>query len=205
MTDSPDRTLSAFIDAWLAGERPRLEDYLERVKPSERAALADAIDDFITLAPLPRYDDETLRAIRAEATGTATASSALPALLTRARASAGVTVRDLAARLASTLGVSGREAKIEDYVERLEHGDLDTRRLSRRLLDALGDVLTIDRETLDGASQLGGVAPAGIRLRGGDPRTAGQVRDKLDALADLMATPAPDQWDEIDQLFLGGP
>ena len=65
--------LSAFIDAWIAGERPRLEDYLQRARPAERAALADAIDDFVTLAPTPRYDDDTLQAIRAEATGTTAA------------------------------------------------------------------------------------------------------------------------------------
>jgi hypothetical protein len=201
MTDKTDRTLSAFIDAWVAGERPRLEDYLERVDPAERATLAEAIDDFVTLAPLPRYEDDTLRAIRAEVAG---APTALPALLTRLRATAGLTVRDLAGRLASALGIGGREAKIEGYVERLEHGELDGGRLTRRLLDALGAVLAIDTDTLDVASRLGGVAPAGIRLRGGDPQTAGEVRDKLEALADLMATPPREAWDEVDELFLAG-
>jgi transcriptional regulator with XRE-family HTH domain len=201
MTDSTDRTLSAFIDAWLAGERPRLEDYLERVDPAERTALADAIDDFITLAPLPRYDDVTLQAIRAEATG---AGAALPALLTRLRAGAGLTVRELSARLGAALGIEGREAKFASYVERVERGELDGRRLSKRLLDALGRLLSVDPGTLEAASRLGGPAPAGIRLRGGDPHTAGEVRDKLEALAELMAAPAPEDWDDVDELFRGG-
>jgi transcriptional regulator with XRE-family HTH domain len=205
MTDKADRTLSAFIDAWVAGERPRLEDYLERVEPADRDALADAIDDFVTLAPTPRYDEETLRAIRAEVTGPVAAPAALPALVTRLRAIAGLSVRDLARRLGAALGVEGSEAKLEGYVERLEGGELDGRRLSRRLLDALGGALSIDRDTLEGASRLGRAAPAGIRLRGGDPKTAGEVRDRLEALAELMATPAPEEWDEVDELFLGGP
>jgi transcriptional regulator with XRE-family HTH domain len=204
MTETTDRILSAFMDAWVAGERPRLEDYLERVDPAERAALADAIDDFVTLAPLPRYDDAALAAIRAEATGTTAAAGTLPALLTRLRAGAGLTVRDLAGRLAARLGVSERQIKVEDYLERLERGELDGRRLSQRLLDALAGALPIDPDALDGASRLGGPAPAGVRMRGGDPQTAGPVRDELETLADLMATPAPDAWDEVDELFRGG-
>ena len=132
------------------------------------------------------------------------ATATLPALLTRLRAGAGLTARELAGRLSPALGVAGREAKLERYVERLERGELDGRRLSQRLLDALARLLSIDADTLDGASRLGDVAPAGIRLRGGDPHTAGDVRDKLELLAELMATPPADEWDEVDELFLGG-
>jgi transcriptional regulator with XRE-family HTH domain len=200
MTDTTDQALSAFIDAWTAGERPRLEDYLERVEPSERAALADAIDDYVTMAPLPRYDDEALRAIRAEAGGAA----ALPGLVARLRTRAGLSVHGLAEKLSSALGVIGREAKLEGYLARLEEGSLDGRRLSQRVLDALARVLGADPATLDGASRLAGLEQAGIRLRGGDPHTAGEVRDRLEALADLIATPSPEEWDEVDELFLSG-
>src|SRR3954469_7494690 len=148
MTDTTDPMLSAFIDAWIAGERPRLEDYVQRVPPDARAALADAIDDFVTLAPSPRYNSETLRAIRAEAVGTATAPAALPALLMRLRTGAGLTARDVAGRLGAALEITGRQVKLERYVERLERGDLDSRRLSRRLLDGLARLLSIDAETL---------------------------------------------------------
>ena len=132
------------------------------------------------------------------------AAATLPALLPRLRASAGMSARELAGRLTSALGVPGREGKLERYVERLERGELDGRRLSQRLLDALARVLSIDADTLDGASRLGDIAPAGIRLRGGDPDTAGDVRDKLELLAELMAIPPADEWDEVDELFLGG-
>ena len=204
MTDSTDRMLSAFIDAWLAGERPRLEDYVQRVPPTERAALADAIDDFVTLAPAPRYDEDTLRAIRAEAAGTAAPTAALPALLTRLRTGAGLSARELADRLSTTLDITGRQAKVERSLEQLERGELDGRRLSQRLLDALARLLSIDADTLDRASQLAGLQPAGIRLRGGDAEAAGHVRDKLETLAELMATPSVEEWDEVDELFLGG-
>ena len=62
----PDQVLSEFIDAWNAGERPRAEDYLDRVAPAERAALADRIGDWLDTAPQPRYDDAALAALRAE-------------------------------------------------------------------------------------------------------------------------------------------
>lgn len=206
MTETTDTLLSAFVDAWIAGERPRLEDYLQRARPAERPALADAIDDFVTLAPAPRYNDKTLQAIRAEATATTSgvATATLPALLTRLRTGAGLTMGALAERLSPALGIRGREAKLERYVERLEGGELDGRRLSQRLLDALARVLSIDADTLDGASRLGDIAPAGIRLRGGDPDTAGDVRDRLALLAELMSVPPAEEWDEVDELFLGG-
>ena len=197
--------LSAFVDAWIAGERPRLEDYLQRARPAERPALADAIDDFVTLAPAPRYNDKTLQAIRAEATATTSgvATATLPALLT--------TVAHLRradhARAGGPVEPSardpGREAKLERYLERLEGGELDGRRLSQRLLDALArcSPSTPTRSTAPAGSATSprpaSACAAATRHR---RRRARQAR----LLAELMSVPPAEEWDEVDELFLGG-
>jgi transcriptional regulator with XRE-family HTH domain len=204
MTQKADRMLSSYIDAWLAGERPRLESYLQQVDPAERDQLAEAIDDFLTMAPTPRYSEEALAAIRAEAMGGAVAAP-MPALLTRVRKSTGLSLRDLAGRLSSALSLGGgREEKVAEYVGQLERGELDGRRVSRRVIEALGRVLSIDPAALEGASLLGGAAPAGALFRGGDADAAAEIRDRLETLAEAMATPPPGEWDEVDELFLGG-
>jgi DNA-directed RNA polymerase specialized sigma24 family protein len=146
----------------------------------------------------------TLRAIRAEARGEA-APGALPALVQRGRTRSRLTVRALAGRLSSALSLaSEREDKVVGYVEQLERGELDGRRLSRGVIDALSCVLSIDTSVLEGASLLGGPAPAGALFRGADADSAADVRDRLQTLAEAMATPAPSDWDEVDELFLGG-
>src|SRR5947199_2258923 len=134
MTPEAEHVLNAYIEAWIAGERPRLETYLQRVEAGERDELAQAIDDFLAIAPVPRYSEATLHTIRAQAFGGAPASvSPMPALVARGRERSGLSLRDLAGRLSRALSLSGgREEKVADYVGQLERGELDTRRLSQR-------------------------------------------------------------------------
>ena len=62
-----DRVLSEFIDAWNAGRRPRVRDYLARLPDGPaREELADAITDWLSVAPAPAYSDRARREIRAE-------------------------------------------------------------------------------------------------------------------------------------------
>ena len=127
----------------------------------------------------------------------------LPELVREHRAERQLSVRDLARRVGDAVGLSGREERIESYLERLEHAELDGRRLSRRLLDALASALGADRDVLERAS-LRGLAPAGALFRMADDRDAGQVLDQLEAVADALYAAAPPAADEIDDLFLGG-
>ena len=66
VTFDRDRILSEFIDAWNAGSRPDVDDYLARAPATEQGELADQLLSFLTFAPTPSYDDDTLAAIRAE-------------------------------------------------------------------------------------------------------------------------------------------
>ena len=126
----------------------------------------------------------------------------LPELVREHRAQRQLGVFDVARRVGAALGLSGREERIESYLDRLEHAELDCRRLSRRLLDALASTLGADREEFERAS-LRGLAPAGALFRMADDRDAGRVLDQLEAVADALYAASP-AGDEIDDLFLGG-
>src|SRR5688500_1390547 len=128
-----DRVLSEFIDEWNAGRRPRVRDYLARLPDGPaRDELADAITDWLSVAPTPAYSEGTRGAIRAEVARTFE--------LSRLRERAGFSPRELAARVAKAFGLSDVE-RTEGYLARLEAGELDPSRVSRRLLDALAGVL----------------------------------------------------------------
>ncbi len=86
-----DQVLSEFIDAWNAGERPDVDDYVMRVEEQERGELAEQIVSFLQFAPTPSYDEKALEAIRAEsivvaALGPDTGGGLLSRLLTQMRA-----------------------------------------------------------------------------------------------------------------------
>jgi hypothetical protein len=64
---STGRVLRAFIDAWNAGRRPRVREYLEQVPAGpDREELAGRLTAWLALAPAPDLTDDARAAIRAE-------------------------------------------------------------------------------------------------------------------------------------------
>src|SRR3954465_15392638 len=61
-----EQVLSEFIDAWNAGKRPDVDDYLARVPANEQGALSDELLSFLSLAPTPEYSDGAMAAIETE-------------------------------------------------------------------------------------------------------------------------------------------
>jgi len=61
-----ERVLSDFIDAWNAGRRPRVGDYLQRVPGDQRDELAEQITTWLELVPPPAYSEQARGAIRSE-------------------------------------------------------------------------------------------------------------------------------------------
>lgn len=176
-----DRVLSEFVDAWNAGRRPRVRDYLARLPDGpERDALADRIDTWLSIAPTPAYADRA--AVRAEV------AARLAAPLGEARRRAGLSLRELALRLQL-----GDVERTQRYLERLEAGTLDASRVSRRVLDALGALLGVPGASLR--------APSVALFRG----EGEDVRDDLELLSRAAFSPAPAPMDELDRLFTGGP
>ena len=201
-----DKLLSEFIDAWNRAERPRVDDYLARAAPGERDELAERLDDWLLLAPTPEYGADALEAIRADPAFAGALAEieahpgAWPELLPRLRERAGVRVRDLAGRVTAAFGLSGQEERAEQYLERMERGELDPTRVSRRLLDFVGGALGVSGADLARAGGLRarrGARPGDVprRARGGDQlrgRSRGALagRDGAGASADGRARPA---------------
>lgn len=211
MALSADQILSQFIDAWNAGERPDVDDYVARAAENDRAELAEQLIAFLSVAPTPAYSDETLAAIRAEALAGTAPGPVLPQLLARLRARLGLTPPELAEKVVGELGLADdAQPKAAGYLERLERGTLDPAGVSRRVFDALARVFAVPRSELEGAADLGGwlapvAAPAAAPVFRAERRAAAeQVSDHLEVLADALRTPARTPRDEVDELFLGG-
>jgi hypothetical protein len=216
MRQTTELVLSEFIDAWNGGRRPRVRDYLARVpEGAERDALADRIATWLEVAPAPAFDDATRAEIRAEPIvrdvldAVGGDAGLWPEVIPRLRARAGLSVGQLAVRLVERFGLGrGAEARAADYLGRMERGELDASRVSRRLLDALGELLGASGGTLADAGRLGGglraAAAGGTLFRGGEEAGEAVARD-IEALSRAAMRPAPPPMDELDRLFAGGP
>jgi len=210
VTTDRDRILSEFIDAWNAGRRPSIDEYLARVPEPEREGLLEDITSYISWAPTPAYDDAALAQIRAEPAMAAALSgyrkrpASWPALLAARRQALALSADDLAARLVNVLGLaSQRRAKTRDYLERAERGELDASRFAPRLLDALAELLQTSRRELRGAAGTWMPVRAAPAFRAGDD-AAMVTREHLELMADAAAAPSEADWDEVDDLFRGG-
>jgi hypothetical protein len=149
-----DRLLSEFIDAWMAGRRPDVDEYLERAGPDYRPELEEAIDAFLDTAPIPRYDEAILAQLRADPDVQAMADAvSWETVMPRLRKRAGLGLTDLAAALRRTFGWDDAgERKAATYLEQLEQGALPPDRVSRRVRDALAGALRVPAGTLDAAA-----------------------------------------------------
>jgi transcriptional regulator with XRE-family HTH domain len=216
MTNRPDLVLSEFIDAWNAGRRPRVRDYLARVPEGpERDALASELDTWLQTAPAPALPPEARAEIRAEPA----VQHVLAALegeagtwqqtMPRLRARAGLSIAELARRIVERFGLgAGSEPRAAAYLQRMECGELEPSRVSRRLLDALGEALGASGPTLLDAGMLGrGLRPAGAggTLFRADADVDQWIAEDIDVLSRAAMAPAPVPLDELDRLFVGGP
>jgi transcriptional regulator with XRE-family HTH domain len=213
-----ERILNDFIDAWNAGRRPRALDYLRRVEAGvERDELAGQIAAWLEVAPAPPLDAAARAAVRAEPEvdgilGRAGAAGGMwPELLPRLRERAGLSVGDVADALVERFGLaSGDAPRAAGYLERMESGELEPARVSRRLLDALGELLGVSAASIAEAARLGGgmrtAAAGGPLLRSDGAVDESLLRD-IEALSRAGLTPGPDPAaaDELDRLFRGGP
>jgi transcriptional regulator with XRE-family HTH domain len=206
-----ERILSEFVDAWNAGRRPDVDDHLARAPEGERSELAEELLAFLSFAPTPSYGDAELAAIRAEPIVAGALAAAgergglLPALLPRLRESRSLTTSALAAELIGALGLArDREEKTAAYLRRLEGGELEPARVSRRVFEALARVLGVPRAELEGAGDLSRWGPAAAPVFRADEHAAEAVSPHLELLADALATPGGADRDEVDDLFLGG-
>jgi hypothetical protein len=212
VTPDRDQVLSEFIDAWNAGERPDVDDYLARVPDDERPELADQLMTFLSVAPTPDYSDEALEAIRADPIVAAALAAPtkrgglLPSLLAGLRERFSLSTPELARELVRELDLPDEKtAKTTSYLERLERGELEASRVSRKVFDALARLFGVPRDELEGAGDLGSWAmPAAAPAFRAEDEAAEAAAPHLDLLAKGLATPGGAGRDEVDDLFLGG-
>jgi hypothetical protein len=207
-----DETLSDFIDAWNAGQRPDLDEYLERLPESEREELAALIRAFMVEAPVPAYSVETLREIQSEPAVRRTialieSQAGLWAeLLPRLRSRVRLTREQVVSRLAEALGQGPREASVHAYYHRMESGTIEPAGVSRRVLDALAGIFGVPTSDLEAAGDFGSAPGPGTAYTM-FTRTLG-VDAALDMNAERLEYRSPEKppekWDDVDRLFLGG-
>jgi hypothetical protein len=203
-----DTLLNEFTEAWNAGERPRVDDYVARAPAAERDELAGLIGAFLELAPTPEYTKEQLREIQrdplVQQVGNLldSRSGLWPTLLPRLRAGVKLTRDQLVQALARAVGVQGREAKVKEYYHQMETGQLDPRGVSRRVLEALAGIYKVNVSEIEEAGDFsieGRPKLASAYFR--SYSAAEMAREGVDFDAD--AAP-PAELDEVDRLFIGG-
>jgi hypothetical protein len=204
---SSEAVLSQYIDDWNAGLRPRVEDYLARVDAAERDELAEQIAAWASWAPSPDHTPEALAEIRSEPVLAQVRAASdregglWSVVLPRLRARAGLGLADLAQRVHGALGLSGgSEEKTARYLEDMETDRLDPRGVSQRVLDALAAALGTSGRDLAEAGDLGSGARPAMAFYRDRPMDL----DVLHDLADAAHEPAPEDFDEVDELFRGG-
>jgi hypothetical protein len=200
--DDLNRLLTEYKDAYRAGEGdPR--PFLERAAPGDRALLAALIDVFLEQAPRREYSEDppAAGAVTDEVHRTLAGTSGLwPALLPRLRARARLRRAEVVSLLAARLGAQGQQEKVGLYYHQMEHGLLPESGVSDTVLEALGRIVGYTAEALRKAGQLPAPGPprtdegaAFARATYGEPAEPSRGERR------------PEEWDEVDRLFRGGP
>jgi hypothetical protein len=209
MTDAQS-LLSAFAEAWEAGLRPDVEQFVTAAPAEHQAELADALAPFLCQAPVPRYDDATLeelessQPVREAERAFDGRAGAWPLLLPALRRQNRLTRWDVARRLADELGFAREHQRVHQHLHAMEYGTADPFGVSRTVLVALARILgtTVVHlvwagrvPTLDGPTT--GLAPSRRGLP--DPPPFSEVPSGY-RRPDVRRPP---QWSAVDRLFLG--
>lgn len=203
-----ERLFDDYVDEHRAGGAADPRAYLARAPEDERAELATLIDAYLARAPRRPFDSEAFRGSAAERTvgdlerALGGRSGLWPAMLPELRHRAGLKRSELVSRLAATLGVTDREAKVGEYYHQMEQGLLPASGVSERVLGALGEIVGESVASLRAAGEaLTPFAGEGPGVRAFARRAEGDPVAEAQATALPAAASGPD---EVDRLFRGG-
>src|SRR4051794_14987750 len=207
-----EKLLSEYIAEHREGGGADPVEYLDRLEGRDREELAVLIGAYLARSAGRSWDPGALRGSPAGglAEGIARslegASGLWPTILPRLRDRAQVKRDDLVRRLAETLGVGGQEPKVEDYYHQMEQGLLPSSGVSSRVLEALGGIVGASADFLRRAGEP--IGEGGAVAEGG-PVYARRARpDERFEPVEAMRSPLEireGEWDEVDELFRGGP
>jgi hypothetical protein len=177
-----------YAAAYARGERPSAEAYLDRAG-AKRDQLARLLEEFLPRTPVKPPSEDDVRHL-----GLLLAEE--PPLLTL-RVERGLRVDDVVGALVDRLGLeAGLSEKLRLRYHELETGQLEPRRVDRRVWEALAEMLQAKVEELVAwARPLASPAPQAAYYRAADAVTP---REPL-----MVGEPA--EPDEVDRLFgVGG-
>jgi hypothetical protein len=188
MTDALFTLFDEFAVRRARGEHPDVRDYLERAG-DQSDELSDLIDRYLQMAPAVVPDDATIALMDAWIHDRAP--------LIELRVTRGLRVEDAAEALAEELAIEpARLTRLRRYYQRLEQGALDARRVDQRVFAVLGRLLETSAEELRAWS---------IAQRRAQAETAPVPAYLREASSESVAAPVreEDEWDELDEVFLG--
>jgi hypothetical protein len=185
--------------------------YLSQVESTERPQLEALIDEYLRRAPRREWDES---AYADSSAGPVTSSLAQsiggesglwPSLLPRLRNKARIKRGDLVSELAARLGAQSKREKVARYYNRMEQGLLPAEGVSDSVLAALGGILGQSAEALRQAGRA--VVPPAREAPGvvAEIAFARLARLADEPAAADVAPSEPEDWDEVDRLFTGGP
>ena len=216
MADDVQKLLSEYIAEHRAGGAADPLVYLDRAAEADRPELAALLDAYLARSPGRDWDPAAYSGSAAERVAESVgrsltgAAGLWPAVLPRLRNQMRLTRAQVVERLSAALGAAGKEAKVAGYYHEMERGDLDSRRVSERVLTALGEIYGTTAEKLREIGEPLGMgspptagAPAPAMMRKATPDAAYAAEDR-DELRSEPVAPA-EEWDEIDEMFTGGP
>ena len=208
MTDV-DRLLSEYIEEHRKSGAIDPARYLEQLQGVDRVELEALIDGFLEHAPRRPWSAEAYAQSSAAALVDRLdrtlhgASGRWPTVLPALRDKAKLRRNELVKRLATALGVEGREKKVETYYHQMEQGLLPAQGVSSRVLEALGEIVGASAEALRRAGQASAAPPAPASPGVAFARTAPAAGSDV-VVDQLRSEPADEPWDDVDQLFRGG-
>ncbi len=187
MNSDVSRLFDEYAVRYSRGERPDARAYLERAGAGA-GELAGLIDAFLTRAPAPEPDENTVALMQAWAAGEP------PLLALRVRR--GLRREAVVDALLAALGLAPeKRAKVARYYHELESGLLDPAAVSRSVFEALGETLRARAADLQS-----------WRARPPEPAAAAFLRapEPVAAPPAALAPAQPEEeWDEVDELFRG--
>ena len=208
------RLLAEFVEAHLGGRDPDPWEYIGRLEGGEREELEALIDAYYMDAPPRPWDAEAFGGSEAERVVDAIDRSfrgragRWPAVLPRLRNRARLKRSELVARLTEALGVGDREEKVGGYYHQMEQGLLPSSGVSKRVLDALAQILGVSADLLRNAGRPlttdAGDADDAVFARTARPTPEWQLEHAEAAPAPGAAAERDAEWDEVDELFRGG-
>jgi hypothetical protein len=197
MAEDVTLAVEAFLDAYHAGHSPDPAEYAARAGEAADEAAA-MIHAFLLTSAVREPERGAVDRLLAQP-AFADLSLLLPpsersfaSVLTALRVAVEPRRARFAARLADALGLGARAAKVKRLYADLENGVLDPEGLAPRLRATLAELLHVEPVRLE--LPRGTAMPDGVAYARAIPAPA-------DAPASSAARPAPEAWDEVDDLF----